>query len=597
MSLKTYFQQKRLNRLESDLKMLNSQKYNYDNYGTLFQKLVDSSFDEKLLLENMAWLSGNAEIIYQYHTQIDKNTSKVNIKKTRFWSTAPAILRHVHSGIPSVISETFAKVLFNQGFKVNVNIMKKDNVKLKDDRASEDATVIIYDFIDTLKLEEKLTQMAKICSGMGDCCLKYSFDFSLSPYIIIEVVPRTLYKVNKIRGITKSIEFYTWITKEDPSKRSIQLVYKLVEIYSKDESGNATIESKLYIKKKNTDSEFSEVNLKSIPETQDIEPYRVFAGVKGILADQYSNIKNSNVFYQTPYGDSDYNNSHEEFDSLDNCLSELVSQLTDTKPMREFPEDLFQTYSDGAIEDSQTFKQFNKYITNFIKTRRSNKEGDNGKITVTEFPDRTDMLINTYLKLLSLICAGCKISPISLGLQDMLSLDSSDKSTREKSKATTETRKQKLKLIIPVMKETLRKVLQFQQYLCSIDGYPLFADEFNAKEKLKEIDTSNLNLDITFNDYIVDSVDSKVTTWGTAKSTRVASTRVAVENIYSELSKDAQDEIVKEIKLEEGMALDSPDALLLSDSVDNEFSKFKVKQDEKNITEKTEEDKNNPKVS
>ena len=593
MSLKTYFQQKRLKRLEADLKMLNSQKYDYDKYGSIFQKMVDQSFDEKLLLENMSWMSGSAEVIYNFHKEYSQQGSSVNVKKTRFWATAPSFIRHVHSGIPSVISETFAKVLFNQGFQVKVNVKKQDNVKLNDDKASDEATTILTEFIKKLQLEEKLTQMAKICSGIGDCCLKYSFDFSLSPYLIIEVVPRTLYKVNKVRGITKSIEFYTWIVKDDPTKRGIQIVYKLVEIYSKNENGDATIESKLFVKKKDVNSDFSEVALNSIPETADIEPLRIFAGVKGILADQYSNIKNSNILYQTPYGDSDYNNAHELFDSLDNCLSELVAQLNDTKPLREFPEDLFQTFSSGGTIDSESFKQFNKYITNFIKTRRSNKEGENGKIVVTTFPDRTEMLINTYLKLLSLICAECKISPISLGIQDMISIDSSDKSTREKSKTTTETRKQKLKLIIPVLKETLRKVLQFQKYLCAIDGYPVAADDFKAKEKLQNIDTTNLNIDTIFNDYIVDSVDSKVVTWGNAKTQRVASTRVAVENIYSDLSKEDQENIIREIKLEEGMTLDSPDALLLAGDVDEKFSQF----NQKTTSEKVEEERNKPKVS
>lgn len=595
MSLKTFFQNKRLNRLEADLKMLNSQKYDYDNYASVFQKMVDQKFDQKLLLENMAWMSGNAEVIYNFHTQCIDKQSTLNVKATRFWSTAPANIRHAHTGIPSVISGTFAKVLFNQGFKVKVNVKKKDNFKINDDKASEDATTILIEFIKKLQLEEKLTEMAKVCSGIGDCCLKYSFDFSLSPYLIIEVVPRTLYKVNKVRNITKSIEFYTWIVKDDPTKRSIQIVYKLVEIYSKNENGDATIESKLFVKKKDANSDFTEVPLTSITETQDIEPFRIFAGVKGILADQYSNMKGSNILYKTPYGDSDYNNSQEAFDALDNCFSELISQIPDTKPIREYPEDMFQTFTaNGEPDDNKTFKNLNKYITNYVKTRRSNKEGDNGKITVTTFPDRTEMLINTYLKTLSLICAGCKISPISLGLQDMLSVDSSDKSVREKSKTTTETRNEKLKLIIPVLTETLRKILQFQKYLCTIDGFPILADDFKAKEKLQQIDTTNLNLDIVFNDYIVDSVDSKVVTWGTAKTQRVASTRVAVENIYSNLSKNDQETIVKEIKLEEGMTLDSPDALLLAGDVDEKFSQIK---NEKTKSEKVEEDRNEPKVS
>jgi hypothetical protein len=72
---------------------------------------------------------------------------------------------------------------------------------------------------------------------------------------------------------------------------------------------------------------------------------------------------------------------------------------------------------------------------------------------------------------------------------------------------------------------------------------------------------------VEFPDYVQQSDQEKINTWGGAKSQGVADIETAVRKIYSQVSREQQNEIIDRIKLEQGIALDNPSALQIGDII------------------------------
>src|SRR6056297_2583577 len=78
-----------------------------------FTKTVKSK--DYLLTEKQVWYLGDTEILadfYQYNTN---ESNVINVRDEYFYANASQGLRAVHSGLPALISNTLARLLFNNG--------------------------------------------------------------------------------------------------------------------------------------------------------------------------------------------------------------------------------------------------------------------------------------------------------------------------------------------------------------------------------------------------------------------------------------------------------------------------------------------------
>jgi hypothetical protein len=579
-----YRQEKRLARLEVDLKMIN-QRYEFNPYKfSMPSSLIETDQSSKRLVESFVWYSANIKAIREYY----KGNSADVGDKAYFWASVPNDNRKVHSGLPLLISRRMAVILFGNGFNTSLKVYKDDQEQanvvddVKSKRAQDLLTTVITD--ERVNLMEKIKKGAKSESWSGHVAFKLSHDISISPYPILEVADKRSFEVIKNRGITTAIVFKTYYNKKEfgSSKE-----YVLHEIYtvtptnyvsnakSKDgqditvnvEPGTSMIRNELYWRK--SDGKLEQVDLTTLKETESLEPTIIYYGLKGMLALEKPNLDGDGEFADSIYGVSDYQGAYSTYDALDEIISEIVAEIRDNKTLRYYPDVFLQRDKDG------NFIELDKYITNFVVTHDSNvnKEGHKAAVETTQIADKTADHYEKYKVLIAQACSLSGLSVISLGIPGMESISSSNQSTRERTKTTTETRKDKIKLWTPFIQNLLVKMMQLtswiqQQFPESIlDGIPLV-----------DIDYGNCDVKVNFNDYIVDSTTEKINTWSTAKTAGVASTEMAVRKIHGDdmTESDIIDE-VNRIKFEQGMAFDTPDSLLLTGEEDLKNDKVEDK--------------------
>ena len=548
-NIKNYFDERRRIKLRNDLKVMAAMDFQYNPFKySMPEKLRDLSSDINNLLERLVWFTGDGEIIHDfYKKRITTSGKDVNVKDSYFWVSCPPKMRHVHSGLPQLISETMGFVLFGNGIKIKCEIKDEKGKALKN--VSKEAEDLVNKLVDELKLMDILISAATTNSWSGHVDFKLSYDLNLSYKPIIESYDRRFFQLVKFRGVTLQHVFMQWFKKVD-KKSGQECDYLLEETYGKDEQGNATIENKLYELRLGGQQK-KEVPLKTIPETSDFNDGIVTLGIKGLAAFDVPNLPKTNVLVNYPYGKSDYEGAIDLFDTIDEDVTQIVSEIRDKKPIREWDERALDIDENGN-------KSVKEYITNYLAVKEPNAEGSVLK-QVTEFTDQTTNHVSKFNTHLAMACAKVKISPISLGIPGLIAIDSSDKSTREKSKVTTDTRKTKIKIWQPFLKEFIPQILRFAKWITTIEGYDLIDDDKARewKKKLDSLDLDKIEITVSFPDYLVDAKEGKIQTMSAGVTGGVISLETAIEEIHGDdwTAEQKQDE-VNRILIRRGMATD-----------------------------------------
>ena len=562
-----YRTKKRIERLRGDLAMIVKTDYTFDPFKIALPPEVTSQKNKVAeIAENLIWYLGKPAAISNFY----KTSQYISVggdKNSCFWATAPTKLRKIHSGIGRMVSNTMSNVLFGKGLNISATAYKENedgnSYESKIDKAkSKLAKETIDNLILKTKLSTVLEKAAKVESWGGHVAIKMSYNTALSSYPILEVVDRRYFDVIKERGITQAIIFNSFYEKEKTNEK-----YVFKEIYTVNNEGHSVIKNELYQishdgkMNKLSISRYSEVTGKILQvELQDEITFDTY----GILAFEKPNREPCGDIPDFPYGESDYSTAYSTFDGLDEILSQIVAEIRENKTLRLFPKEFFKSDENGLLE-------FDKYITNYLLTEGDldvlkNNPSATQSMMLTA-PDKTDSLFLKYKILIGQACNQCGLSPISLGITGLESISSSDKSTRERSKKTTETRNDKIKLWKPFLEEMIIKVLEFTSYLQ--EKFP----EIVTREGIAkiDIDTQNCDVDVTFPDYINDSEEEKLTTWGSAKAQGIASIEMVVEKVHADnLSEEEKLIEVQRIKFEQGISFDSPNLLQLTGTDEDE---------------------------
>ena len=560
-NIRNYIQRKRIERLRGDLTMIMKTDYTFDPFKIALPPEVTSQKNKIAeVAENLIWYLGKPVAIRNFY-RTNQYISAGGDKNSFFWATASDKIRKIHSGIGRMVSNAMSNVLFGKGLDINATVYKvNEEHTTYDSQVDKVKSRVAKETIDNLILKTKLSTVlekaAKVESWGGHVAIKMSYNIALSSYPILEVVDRRYFDVIKDRGITQAIVFNDYYEKE---KTKEKFVFK--EVYTVNNEGHSVIRNELYkvLHDGNLErislSRYSEVTGKVLlKELEDEITFDTF----GILAFEKPNRENCGDIPGFPYGESDYATAYSTFDGLDEIISQIVAEIRDNKTIRAFPKEFFNIDENGLLD-------FDKYITNYILTEgdldvlKNNPQAAQSLMLTA--PDKTDAHFLKYKILIGQACNQCGLSPISLGITGLESLNSSDKSTRERSKKTTETRNDKIKLWKPFLEEMIIKVLEFTSYLQST--FP----EIVTREGISkiDIDTQNCDIDVTFPDYINDSEEEKLTTWGQAKAQGIASIEMVVEKIHGDnLSEEDKMLEVQRIKFEQGISFDNPSLLQLT---------------------------------
>lgn len=533
-TFKEYIRDKRLDRLEGDLKMLNNRlQFNPLKLTTKISEEDITSFSDKIA-EYKVWSSGDATKIRDFYNQFRESETL-----HYFWRNVPPTSMCKHTGIPSLIASKMGYILFGNG--INIEVVCYDENGNSDKNKSDVVREEILTLYSRLEMERKLQLGASTESWCGHVFYKLSVDNTLSDYPIIEVADVTHGRVIKERGIVKAIAFPNWY--KDKNKQN----YRLDEVYSTNENGDATISYHLY-KLDVTKGTEQEVSVTVLPQTAFlVEADKTFEGIKGILAFEKPN-KSSLLFSESDYGASDYEGAIDSFDAMDEAYTNIFKELRTNRTVRYIPKDMIPKSVDGSFALNDDFTDA------YVQVESDVDQNSDNKITFSIIPDKTESHKAKFLTALTTALNKAGLSPYAIGITGLESVNASAESQQERNKVTLETRKAKMALWKPFIEEMLIKIVQLNDWL--------------IKNKIVEqdykdngIDWDNTEIQVSFGDYIVETEQSIIGQAISKLNSGVASTETAIKEIHPDWTDEQVLEEVNKIRYEKGMALDTPDAL------------------------------------
>ncbi|WP_236910179.1 capsid protein [Clostridium sp. Cult3] len=448
------------------------------------------------VLRNRIWYRGDPSELDQFF----KQTAIDDVGESRFWAAVPSAdssIRKFHSGLPGEIVDKLADIV----------IADLDSIDL----ASEE-TQNLWDEIalDNKFSDEILGGAIKDTLICGDGAFKLSVDTEITEYPIIEFFSGSDVYYRYKRGRLQEVVFYAYYTYDKET-------YRLEEIY-----GKGYIDYKLY------DKNDKEVPLSKVPEIAHLTKI-TFAG-DFIMAVPMK-------FFKSPKfenrGNSIFERKSDNFDALDEVISQWIDAIRAGRVKNYIPEDLVPKNPDtGAV------MRPNPFDNQFIKIATSMKEESKDQIDQIQADINYTAFVESYANTLDMCLQGI-ISPSTLGI-DLKKTDNAE-AQREKEKTTLYTRGK----IIDVLVEVI----------------PLLVDTtLKVYDNMKKQSPKDYEVTVNFGEYASPDFDSTVEVVGKAKTYGIMSLEQAIEELYGDTWTDEEKALeVKRIK-EGDKVIDEPAA-------------------------------------
>ncbi len=448
------------------------------------------------VLRNRIWYRGDPSELEQFY----KQTANDAVSKGRFWAAVPSdglAIRKIHSGLPAMIADRLSDIV----------IADLDSIELKNPTETELWNEISKDNKADKLLGEAITDTLV----EGDGAFKITIDTDVTKYPLIEFYSgeRVDYIYN--RGRIQEVIFYTDYSVKEKD-------YRLAETYGKG-----------YIRYKLYDAAGKEVALTTVPETavlQDITFTDDFIMAVPLM------------FFKSPKwqgrGKSLFDGGKsDDFDALDEVISQWVDAIRSGRVQKYIPEDLIPKNPEtGALLKP------NPFDNQFIGIGSSLSEDAKSKIETVQPTIMYEAFVASYASILD-VCLQGIISPSTLGI-DLKKTDNAE-SQREKEKATLYTRGKIIDALNEVIPQLVSVVLK-------------------AYDTMSERSAGEYEASVSFGEYASPSFDTVVETVGKAKTYGIMSIEQCIEELYGDTwtDKDKAAEVLR-IKEEQGlMATDEP---------------------------------------
>ena len=328
------------------------------------------------------------------------------------------------------------------------------------------------------ELEKQFVAGAYFESGLGDFAYRVVADPSISEYPILDLVePQHLevnYKFGKIKSfVVKEVSI------DDPS-------YELCEIHSRNKDGYATIEYKFRKNGKyvlSDDDALIEECRSKFPD--DLSLKSITLPIKGFTI-IYKQNESNNMLYKSERGVPDIQGLLPIEDALCETASDLVDAIRKAGVKEWVSDELLPEDVDG---NKMQFDPFRKTI---ITTKGSSTPGENQKlIQLTQGQVNWEAYTRTIQNLMSIGINKAGLSPTTLGITGLESINSSQESQDAREKPSLRKREICLNGWEKTLKETLNLWLQVYDYM---RGYEI-------------VDYTDL-INIQFNEYTNPSLES-----------------------------------------------------------------------------------------
>ena len=344
----------------------------------------------------------------------------------------------------------------------------------------------------------------------GDGAFKLSVDTEISEYPILEFYSGSDVTYTYTRGRLQEVIFHFY---HDYKKKT----YRLDEIY-----GKGFIDYKLY------DDNGKEVLLSTVPDVANLSKI-TFAG-NFIMAIPMK-------FFKSPKfqnrGNSIFERKSDNFDALDEVISQWIDAIRAGRVKTYIPEDLIPKNPDTGAA-----MRPNPFDNQFFKAGSSMAEEGKDQISQNQAEINYEAFVESYANTLDMCLQGI-ISPSTLGI-DLKKMDNAE-AQREKEKTTLYTRGKLLDVlneVIPLLVDTTLKVY----------------------DTMKGKNPAGYEASVSFGEYAAPDFDSTVEVVGKAKTYGIMSLEKAIEELYGDTFTDEEKELeVKRIR-EGDLVVDEPAA-------------------------------------
>lgn len=427
------------------------------------------------VLRNRIWYRGDPSELDQFF----KQTAQDDVGKSRFWAAVPSAdssIRKFHSGLPGEIVDKLADIVISD--LDNIELTEQD---LWTEISSENK------FNDDL-----LGDAIKDALIEGDGAFKLSIDEEISEYPIIEFYSGSDVDYTYKRGRLQEIKFYAYYTHDKET-------YRLEEIY-----GKGYIDYKLY------DKNNKEVPLSKVPEISHLSKI-IFSGdfIMAVSMKFFKSAKFNNR------GNSIFERKSDNFDALDEVISQWIDAIRAGRVKNYIPEDLVPKNPDtGAV------MRPNPFDNQFIKIGSSLKEESKDQIDQIQAEINYEAFVQSYASTLDMCLQGI-ISPSTLGI-DLKKTDNAE-AQREKEKTTLYTRGK----ILDVLNEVIPLLIDI-----TLKVYDTMKSRTPGEYQK--------NITVTFGEYASPDFDSTVEVVGKAKSYGIMSLEQCIEELYGDTWTDEE---------------------------------------------------------
>lgn len=409
--------------------------------------------------------------------------------------------------------------------KVNLVASSGFNCK-SDDKEIDD---LLNKVKEECKLEELFVKGTYWESGIGDVLFRISYIPELSDKPIIDVIEPQYYEIKYSHGVIKSI-IIKEVSEEDPS-------YELREIHYKDDDGYVNIDYRFTVDNKyvSPDDEnlMKECLFKFTKRLDEIKPVKL--PFKDFLC-VFKKNSNQSMLYRGQRGVPDIQGMASIEDALTESISDLIDAIRKGGVKEYVSDELIPQDVDG---NDMRLNHFNKTII----TTKGSTSADNSKNLwqVTQGDIKWEAYTRTIQNLMSVAINKAGLSPTTLGLTGLESINSSAESQDAREKTSMRTREIALTSWKPVLKQILNKYLQVRDYI-------------NNKSILDYSDLIN----ITFNEYTNPTLENITDVLAKQVQTGLKSQYTAIKDLNKGASDNQIDQEFERIMAESGQGMLQP---------------------------------------
>lgn len=441
-------------------------------YNLQFKDVLDATRSAHIyqynLAQNMALMSNDPIVIRNFYRQgvakLLKNNYIATAIADKFMAQNIEGQAFVYFGLCPMIVQGKVNLVASNGFSC------KSKDKVIDERLNE--------FIKDARLKEKFAKGVYLESAYGDFLYRLSYNPKLSDKPCIDVIEPHKFEVNYMGEKIQSIVIKL-VSSEDSQ-------YELREIWYKNEEQKVCVVYRYFCKDKYVDpkdkSLVEECSLhfdSEIDTTEKILPFDDFPLI-------FKKNANESQLYQDERGVPDIQGLDGLEDALTESLSDLIDAIRKGGIKEYIDESLVPTDAEGK---ELKLNRFNKTI---ITTKGSSNPANAKTLwQVTQGDIRWEAYVETARYLMSVAINKAGLSPTTLGLTGLESINSSAESQEAREKTSLRTRAIALNSWNDTLTELLNKYLQVLDY---IEGEEI-------------LDYSRL-IKIHFNDYISPSVEN-----------------------------------------------------------------------------------------